>query len=189
VLFRRGFQGSAVEFSYIYAVIFMRNVTYINEVEGILVHFRLKLRDAVLGIVRSVRLSSDRVVSMIECGHTVGGNVKNQKIVHICAYSLTRDRYHCCQDRRSKFRAYWTRIRRRLTLINSCKNYFCQICAQNTRCAWLKHRERRPCWDRHEQRGHTLRRVPESLCIAEGEVRVWSAKSRRWHSTMGQVSR
>lgn len=57
----------------------MRNVTYINEVEGILVHFRLKLRDAVLGIVRSVGLSSDRVVSMIECGHTVGGNVKNQK--------------------------------------------------------------------------------------------------------------
>lgn len=85
-LFRRGFQGSAVELSYIYAVIFMRNVTYINEVEGILVHFRLKLRDAAWGIVRSVRLSSDRVVSMIECGHTVGGNVR-KKCIYAPIYS------------------------------------------------------------------------------------------------------
>jgi len=84
----------------------MRNVTYINETEGILVHLRLKLRDAALGIVRSKRLSSDRVVSVIECGHTVGGNVRTQKFVHICAHSLTHDRYHCCQDRRSKFRVY-----------------------------------------------------------------------------------
>ena len=62
----------------------MRNVTYIDEAEGILVHFRLKLRDAALGIVRSVGLSSDRVVSVIECGHTVGGNVKTQ---NSCIYA------------------------------------------------------------------------------------------------------
>ena len=70
-------------------MLFKRNVTYSDEIEGILVHFRLKLRDTGLGIVRSVRFSSNRVVSVIEGGHAMGGNVKTY---NSSAYALISSR-------------------------------------------------------------------------------------------------